>query len=147
MRRRGRGEGASERARFREESGCCPHPEMLCWLREDEMSVQELLQRVQCVITHVGKSTHHQLLHPPPPLPHLSVSYLQMSFCFCWCILWDVWDSSFTGCSVYAVQFCGQCCHVVILYQSSECPWVRKAKRSRAKEREAVDLHPPITVY
>uniref|UniRef100_A0A3B4VNZ5 MCF.2 cell line derived transforming sequence-like 2 n=1 Tax=Seriola dumerili TaxID=41447 RepID=A0A3B4VNZ5_SERDU len=26
---------------------------MLCWLREDEMSVQELLQRVQCVITHV----------------------------------------------------------------------------------------------
>uniref|UniRef100_A0A3Q0R5W7 MCF.2 cell line derived transforming sequence-like 2 n=1 Tax=Amphilophus citrinellus TaxID=61819 RepID=A0A3Q0R5W7_AMPCI len=26
---------------------------MLCWLREDEMSVQELLQRVECVITHV----------------------------------------------------------------------------------------------
>lgn len=33
-------------------------PEMLCWLREDEMSVQELLQRVQCVITHVGESSH-----------------------------------------------------------------------------------------
>lgn len=32
-----------------------PHPEMLCWLREDEMSVQELLQRLQCVITHVGE--------------------------------------------------------------------------------------------
>nr|XP_033478294.1 guanine nucleotide exchange factor DBS isoform X6 [Epinephelus lanceolatus] len=28
---------------------------MLCWLREDEMSVQELLQRVQCVITHVDE--------------------------------------------------------------------------------------------
>uniref|UniRef100_A0A3Q4AXP5 Uncharacterized protein n=1 Tax=Mola mola TaxID=94237 RepID=A0A3Q4AXP5_MOLML len=26
---------------------------MLCWLKEDEMSAQELLQRVQCVITHV----------------------------------------------------------------------------------------------
>uniref|UniRef100_A0A3P9J2G1 MCF.2 cell line derived transforming sequence-like 2 n=1 Tax=Oryzias latipes TaxID=8090 RepID=A0A3P9J2G1_ORYLA len=28
---------------------------MLCWLKEDEMSVQELLQRVQCVITHVDE--------------------------------------------------------------------------------------------
>uniref|UniRef100_I3KSR5 MCF.2 cell line derived transforming sequence-like 2 n=1 Tax=Oreochromis niloticus TaxID=8128 RepID=I3KSR5_ORENI len=28
---------------------------MLCWLREDEMSVQELLQRVECVITHVDE--------------------------------------------------------------------------------------------
>lgn len=41
-----------------EESGYDLHPEMLCWLREDEMSVQELLQRVQCVITHVGKLSH-----------------------------------------------------------------------------------------
>lgn len=58
VRRRRRGSGERERAaRERgEESGCDPHPEMLCWLREDEMSVQELLQRVQCVITHVGKS-------------------------------------------------------------------------------------------
>ncbi|XP_061593332.1 guanine nucleotide exchange factor DBS isoform X6 [Cololabis saira] len=28
---------------------------MLCWLEEDEMSVQELLQRVHCVITHVDE--------------------------------------------------------------------------------------------
>lgn len=48
-----------------EESGCDPHPEMLCWLREDEMSVQELLQRVQCVITHVGKSFIFVLLFFP----------------------------------------------------------------------------------
>ncbi len=64
-----RGGVAAEREREREkereqqegegeESGCNPHPEMLCWLREDEMSVQELLQRVQCAITHVGKSSH-----------------------------------------------------------------------------------------
>lgn len=33
-----------------------PRPEMLCWLRDDEMSVQEMLQRVQCVIAHVGES-------------------------------------------------------------------------------------------
>lgn len=46
-----------ERRGEQEESGCYPHPEMLCWLREDEMSVQELLQRVECVITHVGKSS------------------------------------------------------------------------------------------
>lgn len=29
---------------------------MLCWLRDEEMSVQELLQRLQCVIAHVGES-------------------------------------------------------------------------------------------
>lgn len=39
-----------------------PHPEMLCWLREDEMSVQELLQRLQCVITHVGESRYFLLV-------------------------------------------------------------------------------------
>lgn len=33
-----------------------PRPEMLCWLRDDEMSVQEMLQRVRCVIAHVGES-------------------------------------------------------------------------------------------
>nr|XP_054605595.1 guanine nucleotide exchange factor DBS isoform X3 [Nothobranchius furzeri] len=38
-----------------EKSGCYTHPEMLCWLREDEMSVQELLQRVECVIAHVDE--------------------------------------------------------------------------------------------
>lgn len=28
---------------------------MLCWLEEEEMSVQEFLARVGCVITHVGE--------------------------------------------------------------------------------------------
>lgn len=51
-----------QREREGEESGCNPHPEMLCWLREDEMSVQELLQRVQCVITHVGKSLNFLII-------------------------------------------------------------------------------------
>lgn len=51
-------ERESETKRDQEKSGCNPHPEMLCWLREDEMSVQELLQRVECVITHVGKSSY-----------------------------------------------------------------------------------------
>lgn len=56
-REREAGRAGRERERERgEESGCDPHPEMLCWLREDEMSVQELLQRVQCVITHIGES-------------------------------------------------------------------------------------------
>ncbi|KAI5614709.1 hypothetical protein C0J50_3521 [Silurus asotus] len=27
---------------------------MLCWLKEEEMSVQEFQERVGCVITHVG---------------------------------------------------------------------------------------------
>uniref|UniRef100_A0AAV2KSZ7 Uncharacterized protein n=1 Tax=Knipowitschia caucasica TaxID=637954 RepID=A0AAV2KSZ7_KNICA len=44
--------------------GLLPAPEMLLWLRQDEMSVQELLQRVQCVITHVVSPFHvHFLLH------------------------------------------------------------------------------------
>lgn len=43
--------------------GCDPLPEMLVWLREDEMSVQEMLQRVQCVITHVGESHKPYLDH------------------------------------------------------------------------------------
>uniref|UniRef100_A0AAQ5Y7F6 MCF.2 cell line derived transforming sequence-like 2 n=1 Tax=Amphiprion ocellaris TaxID=80972 RepID=A0AAQ5Y7F6_AMPOC len=34
---------------------------MLCWLREDEMSVQELLQRVQCVITHVDEIMQQEI--------------------------------------------------------------------------------------
>ncbi|KAF3835674.1 hypothetical protein F7725_028232, partial [Dissostichus mawsoni] len=38
--------GERERETGGEEGGCDPHPEMLSWLREDEMSVQELLQRV-----------------------------------------------------------------------------------------------------
>ncbi|TNN77937.1 hypothetical protein EYF80_011860 [Liparis tanakae] len=36
---------------------------MLCWLKEDEMSVQELLQRVQCVITHIVLVIHQQGAH------------------------------------------------------------------------------------
>lgn len=52
------GGGVAAEREKEEESGCNPHPEMLCWLREDEMSVQELLQRVQCVITHVGMWLH-----------------------------------------------------------------------------------------
>lgn len=64
-RRCGGGEREAEAEREKgEESGCDPHPEMLCWLREDEMSVQELLQRVQCVITHVGESAVLPQLHP-----------------------------------------------------------------------------------
>lgn len=64
-RRCGGGEREAEAEREKgEESGCDPHPEMLCWLREDEMSVQELLQRVQCVITHVGESAVLPLLRP-----------------------------------------------------------------------------------
>lgn len=63
---------AGEREREGEESGCDPHPEMLCWLREDEMSVQELLQRVQCVITHVGESPHLS-----PFFPSSSSSYVK----------------------------------------------------------------------
>ena len=31
------------------------HPAMLCWMREDEMSVQEFLQRVASIIQHVGE--------------------------------------------------------------------------------------------
>ncbi|XP_047230310.1 guanine nucleotide exchange factor DBS isoform X6 [Girardinichthys multiradiatus] len=34
---------------------------MLCWLKEDEMSVQELLQRVQCVITHVDEIMQQEI--------------------------------------------------------------------------------------
>ncbi|XP_065812129.1 guanine nucleotide exchange factor DBS isoform X5 [Labrus bergylta] len=34
---------------------------MLCWLREDEMSVQELLQRVECVITHVDEIMQQEI--------------------------------------------------------------------------------------
>ncbi|XP_075875709.1 guanine nucleotide exchange factor DBS isoform X8 [Nelusetta ayraudi] len=34
---------------------------MLCWLREDEMSVQELLQRLQCVITHVDEIMQQEI--------------------------------------------------------------------------------------
>ncbi|XP_029355488.1 guanine nucleotide exchange factor DBS isoform X1 [Echeneis naucrates] len=34
---------------------------MLCWLREDEMSAQELLQRVQCVITHVDEIMQQEI--------------------------------------------------------------------------------------
>ncbi|XP_043985761.1 guanine nucleotide exchange factor DBS isoform X1 [Gambusia affinis] len=34
---------------------------MLCWLREDEMSVQELLQRVQCVVTHVDEIMQQEI--------------------------------------------------------------------------------------
>ncbi|XP_034091464.1 guanine nucleotide exchange factor DBS isoform X2 [Gymnodraco acuticeps] len=34
---------------------------MLSWLREDEMSVQELLQRVQCVITHVDEIMQQEI--------------------------------------------------------------------------------------
>ncbi|KAM4574203.1 guanine nucleotide exchange factor DBS isoform 2-T2 [Fundulus diaphanus] len=34
---------------------------MLCWLREDEMSVRELLQRVQCVITHVDEIMQQEI--------------------------------------------------------------------------------------
>ncbi|XP_062252328.1 guanine nucleotide exchange factor DBS isoform X6 [Platichthys flesus] len=34
---------------------------MLCWLREDEMSVQELLQRVQSVITHVDEIMQQEI--------------------------------------------------------------------------------------
>lgn len=64
-RRCGGGEREAEAEREKgEESGCDPHPEMLCWLREDEMSVQELLQRVQCVITHVGESAVLPPLRP-----------------------------------------------------------------------------------
>ncbi|KAJ0032734.1 hypothetical protein NQD34_002815 [Periophthalmus magnuspinnatus] len=36
-------------------------PEMLLWLRQDEMSVQELLQRVQCVITHVDEIMQQEI--------------------------------------------------------------------------------------
>lgn len=47
-----------ERQRERNTAGdwTRPRPEMLYWLRDDEMLVQELLQRVQCVIAHVGES-------------------------------------------------------------------------------------------
>lgn len=51
---------------------------MLCWLREDEMSVQELLQRVQCVITHVGKSFIFVLLFFSPPHLSLHISHFQL---------------------------------------------------------------------
>ncbi|XP_070764327.1 guanine nucleotide exchange factor DBS [Enoplosus armatus] len=34
---------------------------MLCWLRQDEMSVQEVLQRVQCVITHVDEIMQQEI--------------------------------------------------------------------------------------
>ncbi|XP_015254704.1 PREDICTED: guanine nucleotide exchange factor DBS-like [Cyprinodon variegatus] len=34
---------------------------MLCWMREDEMSVQELLQRVQCVIAHVDEIMQQEI--------------------------------------------------------------------------------------
>ncbi|XP_047192828.1 guanine nucleotide exchange factor DBS isoform X6 [Scophthalmus maximus] len=34
---------------------------MLSWLREEEMSVQELLQRVQCVITHVDEIMQQEI--------------------------------------------------------------------------------------
>uniref|UniRef100_A0A674NJ40 Guanine nucleotide exchange factor DBS-like n=1 Tax=Takifugu rubripes TaxID=31033 RepID=A0A674NJ40_TAKRU len=34
---------------------------MLCWLRDDEMSVQELLQRVQCVIAHVDEIMQQEI--------------------------------------------------------------------------------------
>lgn len=36
---------------------------MLCWLRDDEMSAQELLQRLQSVIAHVGESFTASLFH------------------------------------------------------------------------------------
>lgn len=68
-RRRGRREGEGERGEGREID---PHPEMLSWLREDEMSVQELLQRVQCVITHVGKPSLLFLILFPLPASLLS---------------------------------------------------------------------------
>ncbi|KAM8873805.1 guanine nucleotide exchange factor DBS isoform 15-T17 [Spinachia spinachia] len=38
-----------------EPGGCAPHPDMLCWLREDEMSAQDLLHRLQCVITRIDE--------------------------------------------------------------------------------------------
>lgn len=42
---------------------CCSPCEMLFWLKEEEMSHQELTQRLTTVITHVGKhlylSTHY----------------------------------------------------------------------------------------
>ncbi|XP_008336869.1 guanine nucleotide exchange factor DBS isoform X2 [Cynoglossus semilaevis] len=34
---------------------------MLCWFREDEMSIQELLQRVRCVITHVDEIMQQEI--------------------------------------------------------------------------------------
>ncbi|XP_068599908.1 guanine nucleotide exchange factor DBS [Brachionichthys hirsutus] len=34
---------------------------MLCWLREDEMSVQELLRRVRCVVTHVDEIMQQEI--------------------------------------------------------------------------------------
>lgn len=46
---------------------------MLFWLKEEEMSHQELTQRLTTVITHVGKSSLFFLLHlcefggPVPP--------------------------------------------------------------------------------
>lgn len=46
----------------REERGedHCLYPEMLCRLEEEEeMSLLELQQRVDCVITHVGKWIHY----------------------------------------------------------------------------------------
>lgn len=67
-------ERESETKRDQEKSGCNPHPEMLCWLREDEMSVQELLQRVECVITHVGKSSYIFLVSPLCLSVHVSLS-------------------------------------------------------------------------
>ncbi|KAL4630758.1 guanine nucleotide exchange factor DBS-like isoform X1 [Arapaima gigas] len=45
--------GGASSARTR--SGCSACSEMLYWLREEEMSLQELQQRVDCVITHVGE--------------------------------------------------------------------------------------------
>ncbi|XP_034036236.1 guanine nucleotide exchange factor DBS isoform X1 [Thalassophryne amazonica] len=34
---------------------------MLCWLREEEMSVHELLERVQCVITHIDEIMQQEI--------------------------------------------------------------------------------------
>ncbi|KAM6962562.1 guanine nucleotide exchange factor DBS [Aplochiton taeniatus] len=34
---------------------------MLCWLREEEMSLQELLQRVDCVVTHVDEIMQQEI--------------------------------------------------------------------------------------
>lgn len=51
----------------REESQSCTHPEMLCWLREEEMSLQEFQQRVDCVITHVGECP---VFIPPSAISH-----------------------------------------------------------------------------
>nr|XP_040039295.1 guanine nucleotide exchange factor DBS isoform X9 [Gasterosteus aculeatus aculeatus] len=54
---------------------------MLAWLREDEMSVQDLLHRLQCVITHIeeGSSRSAQREHTATrtgPKCHLCVSLL-----------------------------------------------------------------------